>query len=57
MRSTWTDERLDDLNGRVSELSGRIDVLQHTVIHVFVAIMAAMITGFVALAGLIVAQM
>ena len=25
MRESWTDERLDDLNGRVSELSGRVD--------------------------------
>lgn len=25
MRSTWTDSRLDDLNGRVGELSRRMD--------------------------------
>jgi hypothetical protein len=25
MRSTWTDSRLDDLNGRVGELSHRMD--------------------------------
>jgi len=63
MRSSWTDERLDDLNGRVSELGGRvtelstrIDSLQHTMINGFIAIMAAMFTGFVALAGLILTQ-
>jgi hypothetical protein len=57
VRSTWTDERLDDLNGRVSELSGRIDALQHTVINGFIAIMVAMLTGFFGLAGLILTQM
>ena len=25
MRESWTDERLDDLNGRVSVLSARVD--------------------------------
>jgi len=56
MRSTWTDSRLDDLNARVGELSGRIDRLQHTMIQAFIALMVAMFTGFVGLAGLIVAQ-
>jgi hypothetical protein len=56
MRSTWTDSRLDDLNSRVSELSARIDSLQHTMIHAFIAMMVAMFTGFVGLAGLIVTQ-
>lgn len=67
MRSTWTDERLDDfkgrvesrfdgLDGRVGELSGRVDKLQHTLMNAFVAIMVAMFTGFVGLAGLIVTQ-
>jgi len=79
MRSTWTDSRLDDfkdivdlrlndLNGRVSELStrvgeldaritGRIDGLQHTMIQGFIALAVAMFTGFIALAGLIVTQL
>jgi hypothetical protein len=57
MRSTWTDSRLDDLNGRVSELSTRIDSLQNTTIHAFIAMMVAMFTGFVGLAGLIVSQL
>jgi tetrahydromethanopterin S-methyltransferase subunit G len=68
MRSTWTDERLDEfkdrvdsrldeLSQRVDGLSGRIDNLQHTMVHGFIAIMVAMVTGFVALAGLIAAQM
>jgi hypothetical protein len=64
MRSTWTDSRLDDLNGRVGELSarveglsGRIDGLQHTMVQVFIALMVAMFTGFLGLAGLIVTQL
>lgn len=68
MRSTWTDSRLDDLNGRVSELGqrmdvgfarvdGRIDSLQRTIIHAVIGIMAAMLTGFAGLAGLIATQL
>jgi len=67
MRSTWTDSRLDDfkesvdarfdeLSSRVGELSGRIDKLQHTMLQGFVAIMVAMFTGFLTLAGLIATQ-
>ncbi|HWC07468.1 MAG TPA: hypothetical protein VG458_00315 [Solirubrobacterales bacterium] len=56
MRSTWTDERLDDLNGRVSELSARIDALQHTMVNGFIAMMVALLTSFVGLAGLILTQ-
>lgn len=56
MRSTWTDERLDDLNGRVSELSGRVDSLQHTMVHGFIAVLVAMLTSFIGLAGLILTQ-
>jgi TolA-binding protein len=56
MRSTWTDSRLDDLNGRVTELSGRIDNLQHTMVQAVVAITATMITGFLGLAGFIATQ-
>ncbi len=57
------DAGLDDLNGRFSELSGRvnevggrIDKLQHVMTQGFIAIMVAMFTGFVGLAGLIVTQ-
>ena len=62
------DARFDDLNGRVSELSarvsdldsritGRIDGLQHTMVQAFIALMVAMFTGFVGLAGLIITQL
>lgn len=68
MRSTWTDSRLDDfkatvdsrfdnLDGRVGELSARIDKLTHMMVQGFVAMFTAMITGFVALAGLIATQL
>lgn len=68
MRSTWTDSRLDDfkdrvdarldqLSQRVGDLSGRIDALQHTMVHAFIATMVAMFTGFVGLAGLIVTKL
>jgi hypothetical protein len=57
MRSTWTDSRLDDLNDRVGELSGRIDTLQHTMVQAVVAITATMVTGFLGLAGLIATQL
>ncbi len=64
MRSTWTDSRLDDLNDRVGDLSarvdglsGRIDGLQHTMVQAFIALMVAMFTGFMGLAGLIVTQL
>lgn len=67
MRSTWTDERLDDFKDRVESrfdrleaqvggLGSRIDRLEHTMINVFVAMMVAMFTGFVGLAGLILTQ-
>ena len=58
------DSRLDGLNDRVGELSGRvdglgsrIDGLQHTMVQGFIALTVAMFTGFIALAGLIVAQL
>lgn len=67
MRSTWTDERLDDFKDRVESrfdkleasvdrLDGRIDALQHTMINGFIAITIAMFTGFIGLAGLILTQ-
>lgn len=68
MRSTWTDSRLDDfkdnvdtrldeLSERVGDLSGRIGKLQHAMLQGFVAIMVAMFTGFLTLAGLIATQL
>jgi hypothetical protein len=67
MRSTWTDSRLDDLNGRVTALSakvsemdtrltGRIDALQHTMVQAFIGLVIVMATGFMGLAGLILTQ-
>ena len=60
MRSTWTDSRLDELNDRVSEmdsrLTNRIDALQHTLLQAFIGLMVVMATGFMGLAGLIIAQ-
>lgn len=57
MRSTWTDSRLDDLNNRVSELSDRVDGLQHTMVHGFLALVVIMVSGFMGLAGLIVTKL
>ena len=57
MRSTWTDSRLDDLNNRVSEMSNRVDGLQHTMVQGFLAIVVIMVSGFMGLAGLIVTKL
>ena len=57
LRSTWTDSRLDDLNGRVTELSNRVDKIQHTMVNGFIAMMVGMMTGFIGLAGLIVTKL
>jgi hypothetical protein len=63
MRSTWTDSRLDDLNKRVGEissrldgLSNRVDGLQHTMVQGFIALVVIMMSGFMGLAGLIIAR-
>lgn len=67
MRSTWTDSRLDEfkdqvnaslaeLGQRVDHQSNRIDSLQHTMVQAFIALMVAMFTGFLGLAGLIITQ-
>jgi hypothetical protein len=56
MRSTWTDSRLDDLNNRVSELSSRVDGLQHTMVSGFLTLVVIMVSGFMGLAGLIIAK-
>jgi hypothetical protein len=68
MRSTWTDSRLDDLNGRVGDVSAkvsemdnrltsRIDSLQHTMIQGFIVIAGAILTGFLGLAAAIVTKL
>ena len=64
MRSSWTDERLDDLNGRISTLSDRvdhqsdrIDSLQHTILLVGGGLFAAFIAVLAAILGLIATQL
>jgi hypothetical protein len=68
MRSTWTDSRLDDFKGgvdtrldelsqRITDLSGRVDNLQHTMFHGFVAVMVGMMTGFLGLAGVLITKL
>jgi len=61
MRSTWTDSRLDDLNGRVGEiredvrdLRGEIGALKRTIIHVGGAVMGTLVAGML---GLIATQL
>lgn len=57
MRSTWTDARLDDLNGRVSDLSSRIDSLQQTIMLVGGGLFAAFVAVLAAILGLIATQL
>ena len=68
MRSTWTDSRLDEFKNRVDErfnelgqrvdrLSERVDKIQHTMVHGFIAIMVGMMTGFLGLAGVLIAKL
>jgi hypothetical protein len=67
MRSTWTDARLDEfkdqvnanfkeLGQRVDNQSNRIDMLQHTMVQAFIALVVIMVSGFMGLAGLILTQ-
>lgn len=60
MRSTWTDSRLDDLNGRVGEirgevheLRGEIGSLHRTIIQIGGGVIGTLIVG---LLGLIATQ-
>lgn len=57
-RESWTDERLDDLNQRVSEGFQRVDAdirdLRLMMFQGFLALVGIMVTGFLTLAGLIV---
>ena len=61
MRSTWTDSRLDDLNGRVDEgfreLRGEIGSLQRTIIQVGGGMIAAFVALMAAVLGLIATQL
>jgi hypothetical protein len=57
VRSTWTDARLDDLNGRVTHLSVRIDALQHTILLVGGGLFAAFVAVLAAIIGLIATQL
>lgn len=61
MRSTWTDSRLDDLNGRVGEvrgevheLRGEIGALHRTIIQVGGGVIGTLVVG---LLGLIATQL
>jgi hypothetical protein len=57
-RESWTDERLDDLNQRVSEGFQRVDAdirdLRRMMFQGFIALVTVIVTCFVGLAGLIV---
>jgi len=57
-RNAWTDERLDDLNNRVSEGFQRVDAelrdLRRMMFQGFIASVTITVTCFVGLAGLIV---
>jgi hypothetical protein len=68
MRSTWTDSRLDDLNGRVEDIGCRMDrefrelrgefgALQRTIIQVGGAMIAAFVGLLAAVLGLIITQL
>ncbi len=61
MRSTWTDSRLDDLNGRVGEIRdemrdmrGEIGGLHRTIIQVGGGVIGTLVVG---LLGLIATQL
>jgi hypothetical protein len=63
MREKWTDGRLDDLNAKVDDLARRMDLRFEAMERRFEALDARfqrmqlmMVTGFLTLAGLIVAQ-
>jgi hypothetical protein len=67
MRNGWTDDRLDDLNGKLDELGQRMDrrfegfdqrfdALQHTMLQGFIGICAVMVPGSAAIVGAIIAS-
>jgi hypothetical protein len=55
VREAWTDERLDDLNHRVDD-GFRETREEFRAVRAMIAMTAAMLTGFVGLAALIVTQ-
>jgi len=68
VRQSWTDERLDDfrdevnrrfdkVEGELRRVNDRLDGLQRTMVHGFVAMTAAIIGGNAALLGLIATQL
>jgi hypothetical protein len=71
MRSTWTDSRLDDLNGRVGEirdevrdlrgemhgLRREIGDLHRTIIQVGGGVMGTVVVGMIGLISLITTQL
>jgi len=65
MRESWTDERLDDfrdevnrrfdkVEGELQRVNDRLDGLQRTMIHGFVAMTGAIVASNAALIGLVV---
>ncbi|HST69729.1 MAG TPA: hypothetical protein VLI94_08750 [Solirubrobacterales bacterium] len=58
MRSTWTDSRLDDLNGRVKEirddvrdLRGEVGALKRVIIQVGGGLAGVLVVGMLGLIG------
>ena len=58
VRSTWTDSRLDDLNGRVKEirddvrdLRGEVGALKRTMIQIGGGIIGTLMIGMLGLIG------
>lgn len=58
MRSTWTDSRLDDLNGRVGEIRdevrevrGEIGGLNRTIMQVGGGVIGTLLVGLLGLIG------
>ena len=67
MNEKWTDERLDDLGGKVDDLGRRMDLRFDSMERRFEAVdrrfdslqrlmLTTFVTGFLTLAGLIVSQ-
>jgi hypothetical protein len=68
MRSTWTDERLDDLNDRVkvmdvkmdagfARLDSRIDKMNHTMIQGMVALISIVTVLLSTLVGIVATRL
>jgi uncharacterized protein YPO0396 len=68
MREGWTDERLDDFRAEVNRrfdeveaelhrVNDRLDGMQRTMVHGFVAMTGAIIASNAALIGLVITQL